>query len=217
MTTFPLARLIDAFQKLPGVGPKSAQRLAFHVIQQSESFVCEFTDAMIQAKQTIHPCPICYHLSGQSPCEICTQANRDRRLLCVVADARDVLALERTQGFKGLYHVLGGLISPLDGIGPDKLNIAALLKRLQQEEPTSEITLEDTTEAAPPPVMIQELILALPPSTEGDTTSLYIQHLLNEVPLTLSRIAFGLPVGGDLDYADSLTINRALQGRQVMI
>jgi recombination protein RecR len=194
-TTDPLSRLMESFQKLPGVGPKTAQRLAFYVLKQPEVFASSFAQALITAKESVKPCPICFHLSSQAPCEICQSKHRLQQQVCVVADPRDVFALERTQEYRGLYHVLGGVISPLDGIGPEQLNIKSLLERT--------LTLD-------------EIILALPPTTEGDTTSLYLAKLLAPLKITVSRIAFGLPVGGDLDYADSLTITRALQGRQLV-
>lgn len=196
----PLQRLIETFQRLPGIGPKSAQRMAFHVLKQSREWVTSFASAMVEAKDQIRPCGVCFNLSNQSPCEICTSSNRNRSLLCVVAEPGDLFALERVGEFQGLYHVLGGLVSPMDGIGPGDLKIQALVDRLSStQEP-----------------LIQEVILALPPSTEGDTTSLYLDKLLKPLPLKMTRIAFGLPVGGDLEYADSLTLRRALQGRQVV-
>jgi recombination protein RecR len=203
--TPPLAHLIETFQKLPGVGPKSAQRLAFHVLKQPKEFAYAFAEAMTHARDAVVTCQVCYNLSGQSPCEVCVSANRNRHLLCVVCDPRDLFALERTREFQGLYHVLGGLISPLDGVGPDDLRIAELLDRLQHPE-----------SALLPPTHIDEVILALPPSTEGDTTSLYLARQLKPFNVRVTRIAFGLPVGGDLDYADSLTITRAIQGRQLV-
>lgn len=192
--TLPLARLIEEFQKLPGVGPKSAQRLAFHILKQSPEDVKQFSESLLQAKAQIGFCEVCYNLSSQSPCEICRHTNRNARLVCVVAEARDLFALERTGEFQGTYHVLNGLISPLEGVGPEDLKIQELIRRLGES--------------------IDEIILALPPSIEGDTTSLYLARLIKPLGVKLTRIAFGLPAGGDLEYADSMTITRALEGRR---
>lgn len=193
--TKPLARLIEEFQKLPGIGPKSAQRLAFHVLKRSAIEVTSFSEALVDAKAQIGNCSVCFNLSCENPCEICTNTHRDQSVLCVVAEPRDLFALEKTGEFKGLYHVLDGLISPLEGIGPQELNIQALIQRLG---PESGIT---------------EIILALPPSVEGDTTSLYLARLIKPLGISLTRIAFGLPVGGDIEYADALTLTRAMMGR----
>jgi len=196
--TLPLARLIEEFQKLPGIGPKSAQRLAFHMLKQSSEDVENFSAALLEAKAKIGYCERCYNLSSQTPCEICQNPGRHAKSVCVVAAPRDLYALERTGEYKGTYHVLGGLISPLEGIGPEDLKIRELLTRLGEPE-------------------LEEVILALPPSIEGDTTSLYLARLIKPLGIRLTRIAFGLPVGGDLEYADSMTITRALQGRQEVI
>lgn len=196
--TLPLARLIEEFQKLPGIGPKSAQRLAFYMLKQSSRDVENFSNALLEAKAKIGYCERCYNLSSQTPCEICQNATRQVHLVCVVSEPRDLYALERTGEYKGTYHVLGGLISPLEGIGPEDLKIRELLARLSAPE-------------------LQEIILALPPSIEGDTTSLYLAKLIKPLGVKLTRIAFGLPVGGDLEYADSMTITRALQGRQEVV
>lgn len=193
--TLPLARLIEEFQKLPGIGPKSAQRLAFHVLKQTPSDVRNFSDALLDAREKIGYCQQCFNLSAQHICEICVQPGRKRQMLCIVSEPKDLYALERTGEFRGIYHVLQGLISPLEGIGPEDLKIKELLARLANPE-------------------IEEIILALPPSIEGDTTSLYLSRLIKPLGIKLTRIAFGLPVGADLEYADSMTITRALQGRQ---
>lgn len=197
--TAPLARLIEEFQKLPGVGPKSAQRLAFHMLRQPSEAITLFSQALLDAKEKISFCPVCFNLSSQTPCEICSQPDRggETSLICVIADPKDLFALERTNEYRGSYHVLHGMISPLEGIGPEDLKIRELMTRLGSDT-------------------VQEVILALPPSIEGDTTSLYLSRLMKPLGIKLTRIAFGLPVGGDLEYADTLTITRALQGRQEM-
>lgn len=193
--TLPLARLIEEFQKLPGIGPKSAQRLAFHVLKQPPEDVRTFSDALLEARDKIGYCQQCFNLSAQSVCELCVQPNRKQQTICLVSEPKDLYALERTGEFKGVYHVLQGLISPLEGISPEDLKIKELLARLSNPD-------------------VEEVILALPPSIEGDTTSLYLSRLIKPVGIKLTRIAFGLPVGADLEYADSMTITRALQGRQ---
>ncbi|MGF1602091.1 MAG: recombination mediator RecR [Thermosynechococcaceae cyanobacterium] len=192
--TRPLARLVEQLQRLPGVGPKTAQRLALHILKRPETEVHALAQALIEAKQQVGFCSVCFHLSAEPVCDICRAPNRDSATLCVVADARDVIALEKTREFRGRYHVLGGLISPMDGIGPEQLNIQALVKRVSQTD-------------------IHELILAINPSVEGETTTLYVGQLLK--PFTkVTRIAFGLPMGGDLEYADEVTLARALEGRR---
>jgi recombination protein RecR len=195
--TLPLARLIDEFQKLPGIGPKSAQRLAFHVLKQAPEDVRSFSDALLDARDKIGYCQRCFNLSAQDICEVCSQPGRKPALLCIVAEPKDLYALERTGEFRGVYHVLQGLISPLEGIGPEDLKIKELLARLSDPG-------------------VEEVILALPPSIEGDTTSLYLSRMIKPLDIRLTRIAFGLPVGADLEYADNMTITRALQGRQLV-
>jgi recombination protein RecR len=181
-------------QRLPGVGPKSAQRLALHILKRPETEVEALAQALIDAKKQIGLCSVCFHLSADPICEICRHPHRDNTCICVVADSRDVIALEKTREYKGKYHVLGGVISPMDGIGPEQLTIQALVRRVSQDK-------------------IQEVIMAISPSIEGETTTLYIGQLLK--PFTMvTRIAFGLPVGGDLEYADEITLARALEGRR---
>ncbi|MEA5580992.1 recombination mediator RecR [Nodularia harveyana UHCC-0300] len=181
-------------QRLPGVGPKSAQRLALHILKRPEAEVEALAQALIDAKKQIGLCTVCFHLSADPVCEICRHPNRDNTSICVVADSRDVIALEKTREYKGKYHVLGGVISPMDGIGPEQLTISALVRRVSQEK-------------------TQEVILAISPTIEGETTTLYIGQLLK--PFTkVTRIAFGLPMGGDLEYADEVTLARALEGRR---
>ncbi|WP_353674855.1 recombination mediator RecR [Synechocystis sp. LKSZ1] len=192
--TPPLARLIEQLQRLPSIGPKTAQRLALHILKRPEAEVQLLAQALIEAKQKVGLCQTCFHLSAESMCEICRNPHRQSDTLCVVADSRDVIALEKTREYGGKYHVLGGVISPLDGIGPEQLTVQALVQRVNQGT-------------------IKEVILALSPSVEGETTTLYVGKLLQ--PFTkVTRIAFGLPVGGDLEYADEVTLARALEGRR---
>ncbi|MEL6319313.1 MAG: recombination mediator RecR [Cyanobacteria bacterium J06626_14] len=192
----PLARLIEELQKLPGVGPKTAQRLALHLLKRPDTEVQALAQALVDAKAQIGYCSICFHLSAEPVCDICKAKNRDLQTLCIVADSRDVIALEKTREYRGRYHVLGGLISPMDGIGPEQLNIGPLVHRINKEN-------------------IQEAIIAISPSIEGDTTTLYVGQLLK--PFTkVTRIAFGLPMGGDLEYADEVTLARALEGRRLL-
>ncbi|MCT0249636.1 recombination mediator RecR [Synechococcus sp. CS-205] len=191
-----MARLIDQFERLPGIGPRTAQRLALHLLRQPEEQVHAFADALVGARRQVGQCSRCFHLSAEPLCEICRNEERRNGQLCVVADSRDLLALERTREYKGGYHVLGGLISPMDGIGPELLQIQPLVHRVDQET-------------------MGEVILALPPSVEGDTTSLYLARLLRPFCL-VSRIAYGLPVGSELEYADEVTLARALEGRRRM-
>jgi recombination protein RecR len=185
---------VEELQRLPGVGSKTAQRLALHILKRPDEEVKALAEALLEAKQKVGECSVCFHLSAEPVCEICRSLNRDQTTICVVADSRDLIALEKTREYKGQYHVLGGLISPMDGIGPEQLNVQALVKRASQEH-------------------IHEVILAINPSVEGETTTLYVGQLLR--PFTkVTRIAFGLPMGGDLEYADEVTLARALEGRR---
>ena len=190
-----IATLIEHFQKFPSVGPKSAQRMAFYMLRMPESEVQKFAQAILEAKRNTRTCEVCFNLSSASPCEICTNPKRDRSIICVVAETKDLIAIEKTNEFKGLYHVLQGLISPMDGIGADDIRIKELLTRLASDE-------------------VKEVILALPPSVEGEATSLYLTKLIKPFGITISRIAFGLPVGADLEYADEITIAKAIGGRR---
>jgi len=190
-----IERLIEALRCLPGIGPKSAQRLAFFVLKQSPEEDDRFAEALVDARRRIGHCQQCFNLSAQAVCEICAQHNRKREQICVVSEPQDLFALERTGDYRGLYHVLLGLISPLEHVGPENLKIQELVSRLANGG-------------------VEEVILALPPSIEGDTTSLYLTRLLKPLGVAISRIAFGLPAGGDLEYADNMTISRALTGRQ---
>ncbi len=193
-----IATLIEHFQKFPSVGPKSAQRMAFYMLRMPESEVQKFAQAILDAKRNTRTCEVCFNLSTSSPCEICTNPKRDRSTICVVAETKDLIAIEKTNEFKGLYHVLQGLISPMDGIGADDIRIKELLNRLTSEE-------------------VKEIILALPPSVEGEATSLYLTKLIKPFGITISRIAFGLPVGADLEYADEITIAKAIEGRREIL
>ncbi len=190
-----IATLIEHFQKFPSVGPKSAQRMAFYMLRMPESEVQKFAQAILDAKRNTRTCDVCFNLSSSSPCEICTNPKRERSIICVVAETKDLIAIEKTNEFKGLYHVLQGLISPMDGIGADDIRIKELLNRLASDE-------------------VKEVILALPPSVEGEATSLYLSKLIKPFGITISRIAFGLPVGADLEYADEITLARAIEGRR---
>jgi recombination protein RecR len=192
--TRPLASLIEQLQRLPGVGPKSAQRLALHILKRSQSEVEQLAQAILDAKQQVGLCQVCFHLSAEPICDICRHPQRDNTTICVVADSRDVIALERTREFNGKYHVLGGTISPMDGIGPEQLNISSLIRRIDS-------------------LQVKEVIIAVSPTVEGETTTLYLGRLIK--PFTkVTRIAFGLPMGGDLEYADEITLVRALEGRR---
>lgn len=192
--TRPLLRLIEEFQKLPGIGPKSAQRMAFHVLNQEVKDVEEFSKAIIEAKTQIKKCSLCSNISANDPCEICSSSSRDIKTVCVVSEPKDLMAIERTNEYKGLYHVLGGLISPIDHIGPEELSIKQLLERVNKNS-------------------FDEVILALDTSTEGEATTLYLHRILSLTVNKITRLAFGLPVGTELEYADELTLIRALVGR----
>lgn len=190
-----IASLIEHFQKFPSVGPKSAQRMAFYLLRMPKTEVEKFAQSMIDAKENTKTCEICFNLSATSPCEICTSSQRDKSTICVVAETKDLIAIEKTNEYKGLYHVLQGLISPMDGIGADDIRIKELLNRLADEN-------------------VREVILALSPSVEGEATSLYLSKLIKPFGVKISRIAFGLPVGADLEYADEITIAKAIEGRR---
>ncbi len=193
-----LDALVEQFARLPGVGRKSAQRLAFFVLGQSEEQVNAFAQALVAAKGEIHRCPVCQNFSeGDGPCALCASARRDGSTVCVVAEARDVAALERSQEYKGLYHVLHGVISPMNHIGPDDLAVKELLDRVSKGE-------------------IREVIMATNPDTEGEATAMYLSRLLKPFGVTVTRLAYGVPVGGHLEFADDATLMRALEGRREM-
>jgi recombination protein RecR len=191
----PVARLIDALQRLPGIGPKTAQRLTFYMLKRPPDEVRELGDALLAVKQKIVYCRICFNVTDEDPCRICTDPRRDDHVICVVEEPNDLLAMERTGEFRGRYHVLLGALSPLDGIGPDGLKIRELLARLEGRETT-------------------EVILATNPNVEGEATALYLAKLLRPLAVRITRIARGLPVGGDLEYADQVTLSKALEGRR---
>lgn len=193
--TKPLAQLIDQFQKLPGIGPKSAQRMAFFMLKMPLSEVEKFSTTLIEAKKQIKYCHICFNMSSQDPCEICSSQKRTKDTICVVAETKDLTAIEKTHEFKGVYHVLQGLISPIDGITPEDLRIKELLQRVADDE-------------------VKEVIFAINPSVEGDATTLYLSKLLKPFGVKLTRIAFGLPIGSELEYVDELTLARAMEGRR---
>ena len=193
----PVAALINELSKLPTIGPKTAARLVFHLLNRPRNEAQSLAEAILAVKDKVHFCSICYSLSEQDPCEFCTGDRRDARIICVVAEAKDVYAIERTGAFKGRYHVLGGLISPMDGIGPAQLRVKELIERMGREEPG-------------------EIILATNPNAEGEATALYLSRLLQPLGSIVSRLAYGLPIGGELDYADELTIAKALEGRTTL-
>jgi len=192
-STKPLSKLIGHFEKFPGIGPRTAQRLALFILKQPERTIRDFSNALLEARSNVGRCKKCFNLTSEDECEICRNTERNHKLICVVAETKDLLALERAREFKGVYHVIGGLISPMDSVGPELLEIRSLVERVSKSE-------------------IDEIILALTPSVEGDTTSLYIGKLLT--PFTkVTRIAYGLPMGSELEYVDEVTLARALEGR----
>jgi recombination protein RecR len=191
----PVARLIEAFQRLPGIGPKTAQRLTFFLLKRPTDEVRELADSLVAVKERIVSCSTCFNVTDQDPCRICSDPARDSRLLCIVEEPNDLLAMERTGEYKGLYHVLLGALSPLEGIGPDDLKVRELLARLEAGGGG-------------------EVILATNPNVEGEATALYLAKLLRPLGVRITRIARGLPVGGDLEYADLVTLTKALEGRR---
>jgi len=191
----PIAKLIDSFARLPGIGPKTAGRLAFHILRMKEEDVLEFAKALVNAKRNLHYCSICFNITDTDPCRICQDKSRDSSMICIVQEPKDIGAMERTREFNGYYHVLHGAISPMEGIGPDEIRITELLKRLG----------DDT---------VQEMILATNPNIEGEATAMYISRLVKNFGIKVTRIAHGLPVGGDLEYADEVTLSKALEGRR---
>lgn len=191
----PVERLIEEFARLPGIGQKTAQRLAFYVLDMSKEDAQRFADAIMQAKNTVFTCKICQNLTDSEICPICSNPNRDSGVICVVADPRDVLAFERTREYNGLYHVLHGVISPMNHIGPDDIRIRELLQRVADTD-------------------VREVIIATNPDTEGEATAMYLARLLKPFGVAVTRLAYGIPVGGHLEYIDEVTLMRALEGRR---
>ena len=199
MLIFPAAlqNLADQFARLPGVGSKTAQRLAFHVLSLPIEDAEEFADAILEAKKRVHSCPCCQNLTDRELCPICDDDTRDKSVICVVADPKDVIAMERSGEFRGVYHVLHGVISPLNHVTQDDIRIKELLKRVSTGE-------------------VREVIMATNPDTEGEATAMYISRLLRPMEVRVTRLAYGVPVGSQLEYADEVTLSRALEGRQEM-
>lgn len=194
MYALPIAKLIEEFSKLPGIGKRSAERLAFHVLKMPKENVERFSKTLIDAKEKIRFCPECQSLTDNVPCSICSDAKRDKTVICVVENPKDVIAMEKTKEFSGVYHVLHGVISPIDGVGPDDIKIKELLLRTKDNN-------------------VKEIIMATNPSIEGEATAMYISNLFKNFGIKVTRIAHGLPVGGELEYADEITLTRALEGR----
>lgn len=188
-------RLLDELGRLPGIGPKSAQRIAYYLLEADPEVARRLSDAIVEVKRTVHFCPICFSYATRDTCDICADSRRDRTTICVVSEPRDVAAIERTGAYSGLYHVLGGVISPMDKIGPEQLHVRELLSRLSSNE-------------------VEEVILATNPNVEGETTATYLARTINPLGVKVSRLASGLPVGGDLEYADEVTLGRAIEARR---
>ncbi len=193
----PLGRLYEHLRKLPGIGSKTALRLAYHVIDMSEEQVRELAEALVLAKKEIKTCKLCHNLSAGELCDVCRLSERDRTVICVVEQPQDVAALERSRGYGGLYHVLHGVLSPLDGVGPDSLKLRELVERSGRDD-------------------VKEVIVATNSDVEGEATAVYIAKLLKPLGINVTRIAHGLPIGGDLEYADELTLSRAMENRRTM-
>lgn len=191
----PIAKLIDELSKLPGVGSKTAQRLAFHILNMPSNDVEQLSGAIISAKRNIKHCRICCNITDSEVCSICGNPKRDEAVICVVEDPKDVVAMEKTREYKGMYHVLNGAISPMEGIGPEEIRIKELLKRLGEQD-------------------VKEIILATNPNIEGEATAMYISRLIKPMGIKVTRIAHGIPVGGDLEYADEVTLMKAMEGRR---
>lgn len=193
----PLNRLVNELSRLPGIGGKTAQRLAFHILSMPGKEAESLADSITEAKRTMHYCSVCGNLTDSDPCSICADANRKQSVICVVESPKDVLAMERVREYDGLYHVLNGVISPMDGIAPEDINLKSLIIRLQKQD-------------------VQEIILATNPNIEGEATAMYIAKLVKPSGIKVSRIANGIPVGGDLEYADEVTLLKALEGRRAL-
>ena len=190
-----LQKLLDELERLPGIGAKSAQRIAYWMMNTDSATVLRLADAIVEVKASVHFCTRCFNYAEEDLCEICRSGDRDGRVVCVVAEPRDIAAIERTGAFDGVYHVLGGELAPMDGVGPDKLRIAELLRRLAEED-------------------VQEIILATNPNVEGETTAAYIARLVKPIGIAVSRLASGMPVGGELDFVDEVTLSRAIEARR---
>lgn len=190
-----LQRLLDELGRLPGIGPKSAQRIAYYLLETDAEEARRLATAILEVKEQVHFCPICFSYATRDTCDVCSDASRDRTTICVVSEPRDVSAIERTGSYHGLYHVLGGVISPMDKIGPEQLHVKELLARLASGE-------------------VQEVILATNPDVEGETTATYLSRIIRPLDVRVSRLASGLPVGGDLEYADEVTLGRAIEARR---
>ena len=190
-----IQKLLDELERLPGVGPKSAQRMAYWILNTDRATALRLAEAIVEVKDTVHFCSRCFNYAEEDECEICRSTSRNRQLLCVVSEPRDIPPIERTAVYQGLYHVLGGALSPMDGIGPDNLRIRELMTRLGGGE-------------------VRELILATDPNTEGEATAMYISRLLQPFDIKITRLAYGIPVGGHLEFADDATLMRALEGRR---
>ncbi|SDI57089.1 recombination mediator RecR [Alteribacillus bidgolensis] len=191
----PISKLIEGFMKLPGIGPKTASRLAFYVLDMKEEDVLDFAKSLVNAKRDLTYCSMCHHITDIDPCRICEDQQRDQSVVCVVQDSKDVIAMEKMREYSGLYHVLHGAISPMDGVGPEDIKIPELIKRLQNDE-------------------IQEVIVATNPTIDGEATAMYISRLIKPTGIKVTRIAHGLPIGGDLEYADEVTLSKAIEGRR---
>jgi recombination protein RecR len=197
VTAEPVARLIDEFSRLPGIGPKTAQRLTYYLLRAPSEQARSLAEALVRMKERTVFCSVCFNMTELDPCAVCQDERRDRQAICVVEEPLDVLALERTHAFRGLYHVLHGAISPVDGVGPEELRIRELVDRVQRSP-------------------VREVVLATNPNLEGEATAMYVHRLLQALPVRVTRLARGLPVGGDLEYADEITLSRALEGRRDM-
>ncbi|OUO45162.1 recombination protein RecR [Olsenella sp. An285] len=190
-----LQRLLDELGRLPGIGPKSAQRIAYHLLEADAEEARRLATAILEVKQQVHFCPVCFSYATRDTCDVCSDGSRDRAVICVVSEPRDVTAIERTGTYHGLYHVLGGVISPMDKVGPEQLHVRELLSRLADGEVT-------------------EIILATNPDVEGETTATYLARVIRPLGVRVTRLASGLPVGGDLEYADEVTLGRAIEARR---
>ena len=191
----PIARLVEELQRLPGIGRKTAQRLAFHLMRQPTAEAERLAQAILDAKQNLRPCSVCHNITEQDPCGFCSSSTRNHKQICVVESAQDILNVERTRSYQGLYHVLGGVLSPLQGMGPDQLNLKSLLERLKGDS-------------------VEEIIVATNPNAEGEATALYLSKLIKPLGIRITRLGMGLPAGSELEYADQITMTRALEGRR---